>query len=44
VRLTVPPVVGGVLLGMEQCALPTSALRENLIQTTQALLAVGAVA
>ena len=39
VKLTVPPVVGGVLLGMEQCALKTSDLRQNLIQTTQALLA-----
>ena len=39
VKLTTPPVIGGVLLGMEQCALPTSALRENLIQSTQALLA-----
>jgi len=40
VRLTTPPVIGGVLLGMEQCTLQTSLLRENLIQTTQALLAV----
>lgn len=40
VRLTTPPVIGGVLLGMEQCALQTTLLRENLIQTTQALLAV----
>jgi N-acetylglucosamine kinase-like BadF-type ATPase len=40
VRLTAPPVIGGVLLGMEQCALQTSGLRQNLIQTTQALLAV----
>ena len=38
VRLTTPPVVGGVLLGMEQCALQTTRLRERLIQTTQALL------
>ena len=40
VRLTTPPVIGGVLLGMEQCALPTTRLRENLIQTTRVLLAV----
>jgi N-acetylglucosamine kinase-like BadF-type ATPase len=39
VRLTTPPVVGGVLLGMEQCALPVTRLRQKLIQTTQALLA-----
>ena len=38
VRLTTPPVIGGVLLGMEQVALQTSGLRQNLIQTTQALL------
>jgi len=38
VRLTTPPVIGGVLLGMEQCALPTTRLRQKLIQTTQALL------
>ena len=43
VKLTAPPVVGGVLLGMEQCALQTSGIRENLIQTTQALLAGEAV-
>jgi len=40
VRLTTPPVIGGVLLGMEQCALSTPPLRQNLIETTQALLAV----
>ncbi len=44
VRLTVPPVVGGVLLGMEQCALQTSGLRQNLIETTQALLEAEKVA
>jgi hypothetical protein len=38
VRLSAPPVIGGVLLGMEQCALQTAGLRENLIQSTQALL------
>jgi N-acetylglucosamine kinase-like BadF-type ATPase len=40
VRLATPPVIGGVLLGMEQCALPTTRLREKLIQTTRVLLAV----
>ena len=40
VRLSTPPVMGAVMLGMEQCALPTSLLRERLVQTTQALLAV----
>ena len=40
VRLSAPPVIGGVLLGMEQCALQTPPLRDNLIQSTQALLAV----
>jgi N-acetylglucosamine kinase-like BadF-type ATPase len=44
VRLTVPPVVGGVLLGMEQCALQTSGLRQNLIETTQTLLEAEKVA
>jgi N-acetylglucosamine kinase-like BadF-type ATPase len=39
VRLATPPVVGGVLLGMEQCGLPATRLRQKLIQTTQALLA-----
>ena len=37
VRLTVPPVVGGVLLGMEQAGLNGSPMREKLIQTTKAL-------
>jgi N-acetylglucosamine kinase-like BadF-type ATPase len=44
VRLSAPPVIGGVLLGMEQCALQTSGLRQNLIQTTQALLEAEKVA
>ena len=35
VRLTAPPVVGGVLLGMEQAGLPTGVLRERLIATTR---------
>jgi N-acetylglucosamine kinase-like BadF-type ATPase len=38
VRLTVPPVVGGVLLGMEQVGLRSSSLRERLIGSTKALL------
>jgi hypothetical protein len=44
VKLTTPPVIGGVLLGMEQVALQTSGLRQNLIQTTQALLEAEKVA
>ena len=35
VRLTALPVVGGVLLGMEQVGLATSGLRERLIATTK---------
>ena len=38
VRLTAPPVVGGVLLGMEQVGLNGRAVRERLIETTQVLL------
>jgi N-acetylglucosamine kinase-like BadF-type ATPase len=39
VRLSVPPVIGGVLLGMEQAGVVTSALvRERLIQSVQAHL------
>lgn len=34
VKLEVPPVLGGVLLGMEQIGLATPALREKLIQST----------
>jgi N-acetylglucosamine kinase-like BadF-type ATPase len=34
VHLTVPPVVGGVLLGMEQAGLNPSAVREKLIRST----------
>ncbi len=37
-QLTVPPVVGGVLLGMEQAGLNAPAVRETLIQSTLALL------
>ena len=38
VRLAAPPVVGGVLLGMEQAGLQASALREPLIHSTNELL------
>jgi N-acetylglucosamine kinase-like BadF-type ATPase len=38
VRLTAPPVVGGVLLGMEQASLNGRAVRARLIETTQILL------
>jgi N-acetylglucosamine kinase-like BadF-type ATPase len=38
VRLTVPPVVGGVLLGMEQAGLDPGPVRERLIQSTNELL------
>jgi hypothetical protein len=39
VPLTTPPVVGGVLLGMEQAGLDAPALRETLIKSTVKLLA-----
>ena len=38
VRLTVPPVVGGVLLGMEAAGLNGVALRDKLIVTTNDIL------
>lgn len=38
VRLTVPPVVGGVLLGMEEAGLNGYAMRDNLITTTNEIL------
>jgi N-acetylglucosamine kinase-like BadF-type ATPase len=38
VRLHVPPVVGGVVLGMEQAGLQASTVREVLIESTNALL------
>ena len=41
VRLCAPPVVGGVLLGMEQVGLDPSPVREVLIQSTQELLNQG---
>lgn len=37
-RLTTPPVVGGVLLGMEQARLKERIVRERLIETTQLIL------
>ena len=37
VRLTVPPVVGGVLLGMEQAGLNGHAIRDELIATTNTI-------
>jgi N-acetylglucosamine kinase-like BadF-type ATPase len=40
VRLSVPPVVGGVLLGMEAAGLDGSALRDRLIRTTDEILTV----
>ena len=38
VRLTAPPVVGGVLLGMEQAGLNGYAMRDKLIRTTKEML------
>ena len=38
VRLSAPPVVGGVLLGMEEAGVDPAPLRETLIQSTRALL------
>jgi N-acetylglucosamine kinase-like BadF-type ATPase len=38
VRLTVPPVVGGVLLGMEQAGLNGYAMRDKLMRTTKEML------
>ncbi|NJN98738.1 MAG: ATPase [Anaerolineales bacterium] len=40
VRLTVPPVVGGVLLGMEQAGFDPLPVREVLIRSTGELLAI----
>jgi N-acetylglucosamine kinase-like BadF-type ATPase len=37
VRLTAPPVMGGVLLGMEQVGLNGRTIRERLIETTKSL-------
>lgn len=38
IRLTAPPVVGGVLLGMEQAGIDTYKTRTRLIETTNMLL------
>lgn len=38
IRLTVPPVVGGVLLGMEKAGLNGYAMRDTLISSTKELL------
>ncbi|PID85111.1 MAG: ATPase [Chloroflexi bacterium] len=38
VPLTVPPVVGGVLWGMEQVGIETAVVRDTLITSTKALL------
>jgi len=38
VRLSAPPVVGGVLLGMEQAGLKAAPMRETLIQSTNELV------
>ncbi len=39
VRLTVPPVVGAVLLGMQAAGRTAQALRQNLVVSTQRLMA-----
>lgn len=41
VRLTAPPVVGGVLLGMEQAGVEYGSIRQALIDTTNAILNKG---
>jgi len=41
VRLTVPPVIGGVLLGMEKAGLAYANRRQVLIETTGALYRSG---
>ncbi len=38
VRLTVPPVVGGVLIAAQHAGIPPQAIRANLIGTTEAML------
>jgi N-acetylglucosamine kinase-like BadF-type ATPase len=38
VRLTAPPVIGGVLLGMKQTGMDTDHLRDRLIESTKQLL------
>ncbi len=41
IQLSVPPVVGGILLGMESAGLDGSGIRLNLISTTDELLKKG---
>jgi N-acetylglucosamine kinase-like BadF-type ATPase len=41
VRLAAPPVVGGVLLGMEQIGVEYSGIRQTLIESTSAILKQG---
>lgn len=41
--LSAPPVVGGVLLGMEQAGLDAPALRETLIQSSRELLSTRSI-
>jgi hypothetical protein len=38
VRLTAPPVVGGVLLGMEQVGIRTAAVRQRLNESAKRLV------
>jgi N-acetylglucosamine kinase-like BadF-type ATPase len=38
IRLSVPPVVGGVLLGMQSAGMDPRSIRSNLIETTKKLL------
>ncbi len=40
IRLTVPPVVGGVLLGMQARGLHTQSKRERLIESTETILKI----
>lgn len=44
VRLQVAPVIGGVLLGMEQAGLPTAAARPTLVATAPAIMRPAATA
>jgi N-acetylglucosamine kinase-like BadF-type ATPase len=43
VRLTVPPVIGGVLLGMEQAGIAHAKCRPTLIETTERLFDKGSI-
>jgi N-acetylglucosamine kinase-like BadF-type ATPase len=44
VRLSAPPVIGGVLLGMQQAGWPTPPVRETLAESARALIHRAAVA